>query len=280
MADRMGRYVTDAGYAVAVVRAPATLQVIGRDQHALADGPMAVLGEAILGSLLLATRLKGPGLLSLTMHTEGVFNHLRCDAIGLGSVRAMVLPTTSERLQAWNGVDALLGPGMLTVSRQLRDEDQPYQSKLLIGDDRPARICNDYLVASEQVPAAIGVDLAIDGDAITATALYLERLPGGEEEHPLMQHLLQLRDAPDDLAKHRHDDDLALLHALCPEATFRELHAYDVGFHCPCSRERYVANLRNFSKEQLSELTNGAGVIETVCDFCRSRYAIPLDDVI
>jgi len=280
MSDTIGRFVTDAGYAVAVVRAPATVLEIGRDQHRLSDGPLALLGQAVLGSLLLATRLKGPGLLTLEVAGEGAFDRLRCDAIGLGSVRAMVPPTTQERLAAWNGADPLLDSGVLTVSRQLHHEDQPYQSKLLVGASDMARVCNDYLVTSEQVPAAIGVDLAVAGDQHTATALYLERLPGGDEEHPLMRVLLELRDRPELLGEHRHGDDEAVLRSLCPEATFRQLHRYRVGFHCPCSRERYIATLRNFSTEQLSELTNGAGVIDTVCEFCHSRYEIPLDDVI
>lgn len=275
MADRMARFVTDAGYAAAVVDAGDTVRTIAVEQHTLAPGPAAVLGEALVGSLLLATRLKGPGLLTITLATDGVFDHLRCDAIGLGSVRGMVLPRTHTRLAEWNGVDRLVGDGMLTVGRQLREEEEPYTSKLLVQADSAGRIVNDYLVASEQVPASVGVGV----DAERASGIYLERLPGGDPEHPLMAELLRLRDAPaiDPAAA---ADPAAFLAQMCPEATFRQLHEYPVGFHCPCSRERYVANLRNFSTDQLRELSNGAGVVETLCDFCRSRYPIPLDDLV
>jgi molecular chaperone Hsp33 len=279
MPDRMARFVTDAGYAAAVVRADETVQTIGRDQHGLADGPLQVLGEAVVASLLLATRLKGPGLLTLSLATDGVFDLLRCDAIGLGSVRGMVLPGTSERLSTWNGADPLVGDGILTVGKQLHDEDQPYQSKLLVGADSVARIANDYLVASEQVPAAIGMSVTPAPDRVRAGGIYLERLPGGDTDHPLMGILLRLRDEPGSIDLD-HPEEGAVLQQLCPDATFRHLHTYDVGFHCPCSRDRYISNLRNFPVEQLSELTNGAGVIETVCDFCRTRYPLPLDDLI
>lgn len=279
MSDRMARFVTDAGYAAAVVRADRTVHTIAREQHGLADGPLAVMGEALVASLLLATRLKGPGLLTFSLATDGVFDHLRCDAIGLGSVRGLVLPGTGERLADWNGADRLVGDGILTVGKQLHDEDLPYQSKLLVGSDSVARIANDYLVASEQVPAAIGIAVRPSATDDRAAGIYLERLPGGELEHPLMEILLRLRDDPAGIAFDE-ADEAALLQRLCPAATFRHLHTYDVGFHCPCSRERYIASLRNFPVERLSELTNGAGVIETVCDFCRTRYPIPLDDLI
>lgn len=276
MTDRMARFVTDAGYAAAVVRSPATVREIACDQHQLSGTPAGVLGEAIVGALLLATRLKGPGLLTFSLATDGVFDHFRCDAIGLGSVRAMVLPRTHERLAGWNGVDRLIGDGLVTVGRQLREEEEPYHSKLLVQAESVPRIVNDYLVASEQVPAAIGV--VADGDQ-RAVGLYLERLPGGDPEHPLMTRLLHLREQPDAF-DHAAADPATLLAELCPEATFRQLHEYGVGFHCPCSRSRYVANLRNFSTDQLRELSNGAGVIETRCDFCRSFYPIPLDDLV
>ncbi len=279
MPDRMARFVTDAGYAAAVVRAGETVQTIAREQHGLADGPLEVMGEAVVGSLLLATRIKGPGLLTFTLATDGVFGHLRCDAIGLGSVRGLILPSTSERLSEWNGADPLVGDGILTVSKQLNDEDQAYQSKLLVAAAPVARIVNDYLLASEQVPAAIGITVDAGPERIRAGGIYLERLPGGDVDHPLMGILLRLRDEPESF-RLDHPEDGGVLQQLCPEATFRHLHSYDVGFHCPCSRDRYIANLRNFPVERLSELTNGVGVIETVCDFCRTRYPIPLDDLI
>ncbi|MHC5068536.1 MAG: hypothetical protein ACYTF0_08085, partial [Planctomycetota bacterium] len=60
MSDHIDRFVTDAGYAVAIVRAPSTVSTITRDQHALPDAPAHIMGCALIGSLLLGTRLKGP----------------------------------------------------------------------------------------------------------------------------------------------------------------------------------------------------------------------------
>ncbi|MDA3961091.1 MAG: Hsp33 family molecular chaperone HslO [Planctomycetota bacterium] len=275
MSDRIGRYVTDAGFAAAVVRCPATVEEVCVRQHGLGPRPATMLGEAIVAGLLLGTRLKGPGLLTAALAGEGAFRHFRVDAIGLGSVRAMVLPSTHEALAAWNGVDPLLSDGVLTVERRLQDDTQPYQSKLLVAGDAIPSVFNQFLVASEQVMAAIAVRVS-DGEAV---GVYVERLPGADVTHPLNELVIEMRDANSHPALNE-ADNAALLSALCPEATFRELHAYDVGFHCPCSRDRYIATLRGFKQTELTSLTNGAGVIETVCDFCRTRYDIPLDEVL
>jgi len=163
MGDRIGRYVSDREMlAVAVVRATDTVRTIAEHQHGLRGAPAALLGETILGVLMLATRLKGPGQVVAIVQTDGVFDHCRADAIGMGRVRAMVRPTTRDRLHEWNGVDRLFGTGHLQVHRQVEGRGQAYQTHLEITDAPSVRAAiNQYLRRSEQVPAAALIDTEV-----------------------------------------------------------------------------------------------------------------------
>ena len=124
MNDHITRYATTDHLAIAVVRCTDTVATIAA-QHELTGEPQQILGEAITAALLMGTRLKGPGVLNFSLRCENTFSHMRVDAIGMGSVRAMVTESVREQLQQWNGVDALLGPGEVEVSKQLAKKANP-----------------------------------------------------------------------------------------------------------------------------------------------------------
>lgn len=282
MPDHMTRYATSDHLAVAVVRATDTVATIAA-QHDVQGEPRRILGEAITASLLMATRLKGPGVLSFSLRTSSCFAHLRVDAIGLGSVRAMVTDTVRAGLQAWNGVDALLGPGEVEVVKQLAQESQPYRSTIQLDRGEVVWAANRYLAVSEQVDACLLIDVRErDGALVEATGVYLQRLPGADDDGAgiahLRRHQLALTEGrPMGLAGDQDDD--GLIQRLIPGSPLQRLHDYPVGFHCPCSAERFITTLRGIPQHELRELAED-GVLETTCEFCRSVYRIPLDEVI
>ena len=61
------------------------------------------------------------------------------------------------------------------------------------------------------------------------------------------------------------------------------------GVSCANTRPNFIAcaaaiatleTLRGFSPSQLRELSDGHGMINAVCDFCRTRYQFALDDLL
>jgi len=281
MNDHITRYATSDHLAIAVVRCTDTVATIAA-QHGLQGEPLRVLGEAITASLLMATRLKGPGVMHLSLRNQGVFAHLRVDAIGLGSVRAMITETVREQLLQWNGVDPLLGAGEIEVSKQLAQDQQAYRSTIALERGDATWAANRYLATSEQVDACVLSDVRVrKAQTIEATGVYIERLPGADEDESGVQHLrrhqLALTEGnPMGIAGDQDDD--GLIQRLVPGSELVRLHQYDVGFHCPCSRDRFVSSLRSIANDQLHDLADN-GILETTCEFCRTSYEIPLDEV-
>jgi len=278
MTDTLCRAVHDAGLALSLVRCDGVCRRICHDQHALAPEAAASVAASIACALLLATRLKGSGLLTWTVQGEGALATHRVDAMGLGLVRAMIPPATHERLAARGPGEPLLGPGRLQVTRQLEGSDQLYQSALAIdpGHEAIATVANDFLACSDQIPARILLRVADGLEEVVG--LYLERLPC-ETRIPLPPAagplLAGTRDTlPDDA------DDAGLLRRLLADDGVKILRSYPVAFHCPCNRERYQATLRSFPREQILALGDGHGQVVARCDFCRTSHAFAIDDLL
>ena len=167
MADRIARYVCDDNVALSLVSCAATASKIGHEQHGLVDGALRVLAQATATALLLGTRLKGQGLLTWQLSTDGLLSSMRVDAIGLGYARAMVSKDAAAETADWNGFcDALTGKGTLSVTKQLAGRDQPYQSIIDVSGSI-ASIANHYLEQSEQVTAVVGLDVQTEGGVVT-----------------------------------------------------------------------------------------------------------------
>ncbi len=277
MTDHISRFVCNDGYALSYVRCEDTAELIGHKQHGLAYDALELASKGLIASLLMGTRLKGPGTLSLQLRAEtGRIRNFRVDAMGLGFVRGLVTKLD-------NG-EELIGTGTLSVMKQIEGSDQPFHSTVPFDSDQIIHVCNAYLRNSEQVQALICYDIAVEGNHVSrANGFYLERLPAAEQ-HPDCH----LNNCFDELYEVKQDfvmlddkgDDEELIARLFGQGHFNKLQEYPVRFHCPCSKERYANTLSGFNKDQLLDLVNEKGFIPTRCEFCLNEYDVPLDDVI
>ncbi|NRA36839.1 MAG: Hsp33 family molecular chaperone HslO [Planctomycetes bacterium] len=276
MTDHISRFVTDDGYALSYVVCGDTAQLMGHAQHKLSADVLAMFSEVCVSALLMATRLKGRGLLSLQLQGDiGRVRTLRCDAMGMGYIRSMAHENA--------GAEELFGNGTLTVGKQIEGSKQPFQSNVLVNHDRFTHAANAYLHSSEQVQAMILSDVRVQGDMIErARGIYLERLPdaGDETDRPVDQKYEELYEAKRTHIDLSGNDDEAIIASIFGEGQFKKLRSYDVQFYCPCGRERYIETIKQFEMKQITDLCNQQGIISCDCEFCKANYQIALDDVI
>lgn len=276
MTDHISRFVSDRGYALSYVVCGDSAQLMGHAQHGLTGDVLKMLSEVAVSALLMGTRLKGRGLLSVQLQSDvGRARTLRCDAMGLGYIRSMA----HENPDA----DVLFGTGTLTVGKQIEGSKQPFQSNVPVNHDRFTHAANIYLHRSEQVQAIILSDVRVHDNLIErARGIYLERLPdaGDVYDRPIDKHFEELYEAKREHIELSGADDERMIDDIFGAGEFKKLRSYDVQFHCPCSRERYVETLSQFPLKQLTELCNEQAIISCDCEFCKTNYPIPLDDVI
>ena len=279
MTDQLVRYISADDHACTIVDCLETARTIGVEQHGLSGRPLAVLARGVVSAVLLGTRMKGRGVLTWQLKTEGLFRQLRVDVMGQGLARAMVTPETEQDLDAWNGVDQLLGEGELVVTTQLEGHVQPYTTQLAVTAEHVDGVTNDYLVRSAQVAAVVRSDVRIEGgELVEAKGVYLERLPGAAEESHRVEEWREAGPGSLDLVSPGSFDATADL--LNGAGNWKRLREDSVEFFCLCSRERYRDTLRGFPPDELRQLANGHGIIEATCDFCRTTYEIALDDLL
>jgi molecular chaperone Hsp33 len=70
-----------------------------------------------------------------------------------------------------------------------------------------------------------------------------------------------------------------LLLRLFHEEAPRVFSAQPVRFGCTCSRERVIASLSVYRREELADMVTEAGTITADCQFCGAHYALSPDEL-
>lgn len=278
--DHISRNITKSNYRVVLVRATQIAQLIGSDQHQLSGQALAHFSDGILGALLLATQLKGAGVLSLEFDSDGPFDNYRCDATPLGLVRAMIPSSTYDKIQQWNTQSPLVGNGNLYVSKKIEGSNQPFNSILkLIAPDFTNNISN-YLKQSEQINGVVSLcSIVVENQVISCDGFMIEEMPNTQKEgrDKMIQQISKLNN-PQDIFVGEPDDN-SVLKFILGEITPVHIKDFDVTFYCPCTRERFIGNLVGLPKNDINYLADENEKINTQCDFCKKEYMFTLNEI-
>ncbi len=238
------------------------------------------LGEAVAAALLLAATIKFDGVLSLQLQGGGPVHLLlaQCTS-GLG-VRGLARYRDAAADPAGSyptSIDALVGPGNLTVTLESEDAAQRYQGIVPITGDRLADSLQIYFENSEQLPTR----LWLHADATGVAGMLLQRLPGEADAAALDDawRRVQLIGATLKAEELRSLSDEQILHRLFNEDDVRLYEASPVYFRCRCSRERVSGMLQGLGEAETRSIIAERGAVEVQCDFCNRAYVFDAVDV-
>lgn len=247
----------------------------------------AALGRLATGALLFGATLKEPQhLVTIRIRADGPAGLLLASANGFGEVRGLVANPTTGVEQVRNGklnVSGVVGTrGQVTVTRDLGLR-QPYVGVVEVVSGEIGDDLTHYLVASEQIPSAIGIGVFVTGQGVEAAGGYMIQLMPGvsgrvaagiEDRVRALPHpttMLRQGDTPEDVLGRVFPDGFELLDRV------------PVRFHCPCSRARVDRALLLLGEEALREIQQkdaAAGRTEVTCEFCGRRYDIPAGELL
>ena len=255
-----------------------------RANHKLGVLETLLLGRAYLCAALLGTTIKGGDKLILRVEGDGPAEGFSVEALADGSVRGHLYRSPIELENAPQSQDErnLFGRGSLTMTRFAEGRSQPFMGTVAIKTGRLAEDLAAYYLESEQTRTAFDVGIEFDraGRAIGAGALFLQALPGADDDF-----LTRVETSIPSLPKlglyfskggKRPDFLNDLMRELFPEI----LGEKSALFACGCSRERFETFLGSGTEEFLTELaTVGPWPIETVCHNCGSAYYFSKDEL-
>jgi molecular chaperone Hsp33 len=261
----------------------------------------ALLAEAVALTAMLGASLKFEGKFILQTQTDGPVDMIVSDYTVPGQIRGYAHFNKDARLGGQEP-RTLLGQGHLAMTVDQGLDMERYQGIVPLEGHSLANAAHNYFRQSEQIPTSLqlaaGQLIGRGREAKEnwrAGAIMIQHLPREGGSSPMQ---LSSGDAPDgaeeqivendDWVKARFlldtvEDHELLDPTLSPERLLYRLFHEDgvtvyptiqLERHCTCSRERIETILKQFSKEDLKDMTVN-GEITVTCEFCSTRYGFP-----
>lgn len=307
---------TDDGRVRVLAARTTRLAEEARRRHQASPTAAAALGRALSGAALLGLTLKDRGTVTLRLIGDGPLGGIIAESDASGRVRgyakhpeADLPPTPTGKLD----VGGLVGQaGFCYVTRDMGLKG-PYTGSSPLVSGEIGEDLTRYLYDSEQTPSAValGVLVGPPGRVIAAGGLFVQIMPGSEEEDTAKRAGVGSRQSIGGTggARPRRDSAQAAVarrleetiggiksvsrlieKGLRPEDLVGRVldgsgvphtvhEARPLRFQCRCSRERAIRTLASLGREDLDEIIASGEGSRLVCHFCGEAYRLTGEEV-
>lgn len=274
-----------AGHGDFRILAAQTTNTVETAREILDLSPVAAdaLGRALTASILLARLLDKDvrnQYVTLRFEGNGPLGALIAEANVAGEARGYV--ANPVPLDETLDVPRAIGRGILTVVRGTPPVGKPYTSQLRLEGSGIAQELTKYLARSEQMASAVllGVMNRREG-VVGAGGIIIQAFPHATQEAiavveerikaaPPLSTLIEKMPIEAVVAQVFHGMDYKQI-----DASFN----VPLSYTCTCSRERALAPLALFSRDELQEMMDEGGS-EVVCQFCGRKYSFSREDLL
>ncbi|MDA3956029.1 Hsp33 family molecular chaperone HslO [Oceanispirochaeta sp.] len=236
-----------------------------------------VLGQAYLGTALIASGLKEDGLIQFKVECGGPLKGLSVEADSHGTVRGFLMenPIPLERVPETLDTSLLFGPGFLSVTRYTGDLNKAFTGQVELRSGRLAEDLAAYYEESEQIHTVfnLSVHLETTGEVSGGAALFLQAMPGADE-HVLDMVQDAILEIPSLSRTFTAEMDVhEFLDTYLADFQPDLLADKRVEFMCGCSKSRFEKFLANLSPAEQKEIVdNGPFPVITTCHNCNTSY--------
>ena len=265
-----------------VVRMGPALEAI-LSAHDYPDAVATLLGEALTLAAVMAGSFKFDGRYTLQTSGDGPITLMIADFSTNGDMRGYAVYDTAALAAAEDSSSAvvprLLGNGLLAFTVDQGADMEAYQGVVRLEGATLTDCAHDYLRQSEQLGAAIRLDVGKTDQGWRAGAIMLEQLAGGpqdgrsdEEAEEIWHRAVTLLSSVK--VSEILDADLSggsLLYRLFNEDGVRVFDSSALRAQCRCSRTRLINVLTSFEPAELQDMIID-GEISSTCQFCNATY--------
>jgi molecular chaperone Hsp33 len=279
--DRLIKGISKDGHLkISVVK---TTDVVkdAQQKHNLSLLNTVLLGRALTGTMLMASELKGEERIKMRIEGKGPVELLVAEANRVGEIRGYVQNPHVELDYSNGDVDLGdgLGVGIMTLTKTLYNEAEPRHSSIELISGNITDDMAYYMVQSEQVPAAVLLDVGINekGEVTEAGGLMIQRMPDAPEGkiQQLQDKMLEFDAISDLLTDDLYIDDI-MEKAMAP-IEVKELDRQPIDFFCRCTRKRFINALALLGYQDLKEISDEGQ--ELVCHFCNEHYNVSQEEI-
>lgn len=276
--DEIVRAVTADGFVKISAVTARDMVERARQIHGLSPTASAALGRTLCAASMLGELMKeDDASLTIRINGGGPIGSIIAVSDSDGCTRGYVTNPEADLPTRADGkldVGGLVGrDGMLTLSRDLGLKE-PYIGSVELVTGEIAEDLAQYMVESEQIPAAVGLGVLVDTDkSIKAAGGFIVQLmPGAPEE--LITKLEDNIFMMDQLTTVLDEDGIdAVIGQVLLGFDPQEAERRPVEYRCSCSRERVAQALRSCGEAELREMAAEGRDVEVSCQFCDKVYS-------
>ena len=237
----------------------------------------AALGRTMTASVMMGAMLKGDNKITVKIEGNGPIGPIVVDADAKGDVRGFVTNGQVHfDLNEHGKLDVRAGvgnEGFMTIVKDLGMRDM-FSGQTPIISGEIAEDFTYYFATSEQVPSSVGLGVLVNPDntILAAGGFILQIMPGCEEEtiDALEKQLASIEPVSKMIEKGLTPEEI--LEAVLGAGNVQVLDSMPVKFQCQCSKERYSAAIMGLGVQEIEEMIEEQGEIETQCHFCLQTY--------
>ena len=255
-------------------------------RHELSPTVSAALGRLVTAAALLGASLKGRERLSLQVASDGPVRGLTADVSlsspsTLGARGYARAPRTDLPLNAQGKFDVarIVGSGHLQVTRSF-EVGQPYVGIVPLRTGEIGEDVAGYLADSEQIPSVVALGVLANPEGIKAAGGVIAQLMPGADERTiatLERAASAMEPITAQITAGATADEIAT--SLSGNLDLRLTREYDIAFACRCSRERVEVALLALGRDELLKISREEHGTEAICEFCKERYVLTVDDI-
>ena len=249
-----------------------------RKIHSCSPTACAALGRTLCAASLMGEMMKEENAsLTIRINGSGPIGSVVAVSDSEGFTRGYVgnaevdLPLRSDGKLDVGG--AVGRDGMLTVSRDIGLKE-PYIGSVQLVSGEIAEDITSYLLESEQVPSACALGVLVDTDRSIKSAggFIVQLMPGADEKliDTLEENIFMMDQLTTVLSE---DGAEALFAQVLKGLEYHIVGESEVGYRCPCSKERVEQALGCIEKSELEELIKEGEDIKVSCQFCNKQYS-------
>jgi molecular chaperone Hsp33 len=249
-----------------------------RKIHSCSPTACAALGRTLCAASLMGEMMKEENAsLTIRINGGGPIGSVVAVSDSEGFTRGYVgnaevdLPLRSDGKLDVGG--AVGRDGMLTVSRDIGLKE-PYIGSVQLVSGEIAEDITSYLLESEQVPSACALGVLVDTDRSIKSAggFIVQLMPGADEKliDTLEENIFMMDQLTTVLSE---DGAEALFAQVLKGLEYHIVGESEVGYRCPCSKERVEQALGCIEKSELEELIKEGEDIKVSCQFCNKQYS-------
>lgn len=226
----------------------------------------ALLGEALVASVLMSGTLKFEGILSVQARGNGPVKLLMAECTHDKKIRA---------ISQWEGevpeekLSEQLGAAQLAITID-PSQGKRYQGVVPLESEKLADCLIHYFEQSEQ----LSTHILLFCDDEHASGLFLQQLPAQnneEKDADAWNRITQLASTLTSEEIHTLDGE-SLLNRLYHEEQVTVYPEEPVNFECSCSKQRTGSAIVSLGQEEVYNILAEQKVIEISCQFCNEHY--------